>query len=254
MFSTKFLNKLRSYELAFYEPYFDKDSKILEIGGGTGIQAKCLTEHGYNITSVDVHDSNYASERVFPVIDYDGIKLPFLDKSFDIIFSSNTLEHISNIVDVHVEFKRVLKNEGYCIHVMPTGVWRLWTSVANYVELGQRLTDVLCETFPRSIKIDQLILLPVSCLRKSINLIRCYAIPPCHGTIGNAFTEIYTFCRRHWIKHFIDNGYNVLEARPMGLFYTGHMIFGASWSLNSRRIFSKLLGSATVLYKVEPKG
>ena len=129
MFSTEFLNKLRAYEIESYLPYLDKKQPLLELGGGTGEQARQLSERGYNVTSVDLEHSTYSEDRVFPVQDYDGEHLPFEDNWFGIIFSSNVMEHIPHLDRFHSELKRVLKDDGYCIHVMPSGSWRLWTSI-----------------------------------------------------------------------------------------------------------------------------
>ena len=69
MFSIEFLHQIRRHEIAFVERHLPPGIRILEIGGGTGFQAKLLAEHGYDVASIDIPQSNYAEERVFPVLD-----------------------------------------------------------------------------------------------------------------------------------------------------------------------------------------
>jgi len=62
MFSTDFLNKLRAHEIESYLPYLEKQKLILELGGGTGEQAKQLSERGYQVESVDLVNSTYSED------------------------------------------------------------------------------------------------------------------------------------------------------------------------------------------------
>ncbi len=252
MFSIEHLNRLREYELSLIVPHLVGQGRILEIGGGSGIQAKRLSEAGCDIVSVDVRDSGYVDDRVFPVIDYDGRRLPFANDSFDIIFSSNVLEHIPHLDEFQVEIKRVLRPGGHCVHIMPTGAWRFWTSVAHYVEFLQRTGQVARQLVPGALHPRVILSNTKNCFRQMVGVARAYVVPPRHGETGNAVTELYTFSRNRWIRHFRNNGYQVMEAKPMDLFYTGHMVLGARWSMKSRRFASRLLGSACVLYKVKP--
>ena len=82
MFSVEFLNKLREDELAQIAAQIAPRSRILEIGGGTGVQAAALQRMGHQVVSVDVHSSPYRDSRVFPIVDYDGHSLPFPNGSF----------------------------------------------------------------------------------------------------------------------------------------------------------------------------
>lgn len=252
MFSIEHLNRLREHELGQVIPFLSGQGRILEIGGGSGVQAKRLSEAGCDIVSVDVPESGYVDDRVFPVIDYDGRTLPFADDSFDIVFSSNVLEHIPHIDDFQGEIRRVLKPGGHCIHIMPTGAWRFWTSVANYIEAVQRIAQVVPQLVPRTVRPGPLAANTLNCLQQVGGIIKAYWVPPRHGEVDSALSEIYTFSKRHWIRHFVDNDYEVLEASPMRLFYTGHMVLGENWSMESRAAISRVLGSACVLYKVRP--
>ena len=78
-------NELESV-LALLAKHGVRGGRLLEIGAGTGEQARALSARGYDVTAIDLEGSRYASDRVWPVIDYDGSVFPFEDNSFDIVF------------------------------------------------------------------------------------------------------------------------------------------------------------------------
>lgn len=252
MFNVEFLHVIREFEYKKIVQRFLPNAQILEIGGGTGYQAKRLIEDGYVVDSIDIPNSNYVGQLEFPVQPYNGRNIPFPDGSFDIVFSSNVLEHVLDLPYLQAEMKRVLKPGGYCVHLMPTGAWRFWTNVAHYTELFQRLLGLTPRLIPKG---------PSRCaLSDSLNVIRLmvgtakhYAIVPRHGETGNALSEIVSFSSRHWRKHFLSQHFAIDEATPAGLFYTGHMVLGNRLSLGMRQKLAKWLGSACVIYVVRPE-
>ena len=277
MFSIEFLHQIRRHEIAFVERHLPPGIRILEIGGGTGFQAKLLSEHGFDVASIDIPQSNYAEERVFPVLDYDGATIPFADDSFDVVFSSNVLEHVRDRRRLYAEIGRVLKPSGFCLHAMPTGAWSFWTIVSHYLTTGQRLALRLEErTAARQRQAvarapSERVLTVAGGLRAvkrpagaAIVRVRNFAsalrysmpklAPPRHGEFGNAFTEIATFSRFWWRRHFRRHGYEILSVEPMGLFYTGYMIRGTKWPLPARERCARWLGSSCILYKLRPAG
>lgn len=251
MFNVEFLHVIREFEYQRIVERLNSGARILEIGGGTGYQAKRLTEDGYSVESIDIPDSNYAGQHEFPVQPYDGKNIPFPDASFDIIFSSNVLEHVKDLPYLQSEMKRVLKAGGKCVHLMPTGAWRFWTNLAHYIELIQRLLTSVPRLLPRSLS-KHAFMDAISVLRMMAGLTKHYAIVPRHGETGNALSEIVTFSSRHWTKHFSKQNFMVVESAPMGLFYTGHMVLGPRMSLMKRQKLARLLGSACVIYVVRP--
>lgn len=252
MFNIKFLHVIREFEYQKIVERFLRDTRILEIGGGTGYQAKRLTEDGYATDSIDIPNSNYAAQLEFPVLPYNGRNIPFPDGSFDIVFSSNVLEHVLDLPYLQAEMKRVLKPGGYCVHLMPTGAWRFWTNVAHYTELFQRLSGLAPRLVPKGLSRHALSD-SMSVIRLMVGTAKHYAIVPRHGETGNALSEIATFSSRHWRKHFLSQHFVIDEVAPMGLFYTGHMVLGDRLSLGTRQKLAKWLGSACAIYVVRPE-
>ena len=88
-------------------PYLKSSKKIVDIGSGTGDVALLLTQRGMDVTPVDVADF-HGPRLVKPVI-YDGKKLPFTDRSFDMALLLTVLHHTANPKLVFSEAARVAK-------------------------------------------------------------------------------------------------------------------------------------------------
>lgn len=250
MFSIEQLHRQRDYEIGVIAAYFPPGARVLELGAGTGQQSLTLSQRGFNVAAVDVDSSPYAGEQVFPVTRYDGKTLPFPDASFDIVFSSNVLEHVRDLASMHQELRRVLKPGGKCVHVLPTDAWRFWTTMTAFPVAAQYLWKLLPETLPRRVGRGELIRLAGVAFRGLT-----YATIPFrqrrHGERGNVLTEQYYFRPAWWRRHFIANGFEITREAPVGLFYTGHMVWN-SLSFERRKQLAGVLGSACHLFELAP--
>ena len=246
----EFLHALRQDELLLATGWMPPGASILELGGGTGFQAKRLAELGYRIESVDLEGSNYAACKVYPVRLYDGAALPFPDASFDLVYSSNTLEHVADPAALHRECARVLKPGGTCIHIVPSATWRFWSSLSHYLALAGRIPRFLNkgprptpQGRPGPARSGGLLALALSAL-----------LPPRHGERGTFVSELWHFSKRGWTRQFTEHGYRILACQPSGLFYTSELVLGRSWAIPSRRHWAPWLGSSCLLFRVQPTG
>lgn len=132
-----FIATVRAYELSMARQYLPSIStcgdqcRLLELGAGTGAQAKQLSGLGYKVTALEVADSHYRNVRSFDILEYDGVKIPLPDCSHDVVFSSHVLEHVINLNEVLKETHRVLDDDGICIHLIPTPACKAWSLVAH---------------------------------------------------------------------------------------------------------------------------
>ena len=113
------IDKERKFVLNKAEPLF---GDILEVGTGKGHFALILAKEGYRFTSVDVSEEEQDIAKLN--LRYFGLEnsvdfkienaehLSFEDKSFDIIFSINTVHHLENPFKVMDELARVITFEG----------------------------------------------------------------------------------------------------------------------------------------------
>ncbi len=248
MFSIEQLNVLRAAEIDAVVPDLPPRGRVLEIGAGTGQQALELKRRGFEVAAIELADSAYAGARVFPVTDYDGSHIPFPDRSFDAVFSSNALEHVRDLAFMHAEIRRVLKPGGIAVHVMPTPAWRFWSMTTSFPRAAIFLGAALRRSLPGSGD-------PRSLGRawyEAAHAGGAALLQPRHGERGIGLMELWLFHPRWWRRNFRRNGFNVLRERPMGLFYTGSMLFGARLPLARRAKLARLLGSACHLYVVRP--
>ena len=245
MFSHEYLHCIRNDELSVLAKYLGPEGTLLELGAGTGFQARGLADLGYEVKAIDLPGSAHKASRVFPVVDYDGRTIPFPDATFDVVFSSNVLEHVVDLPAMLAETRRVLKPGGHAVHAMPTAMWRLWTSVAGPLDCLPFITASLAGRAPQS------------AIRRSapVAFIRGVAarwIPRAHGETGNALTELVTFSKRRWVTQFEQNGFRVVRAEPMNLFYTGWSVLGHRMPIETRKKLARMLGSACYVYEVRP--
>jgi ubiquinone/menaquinone biosynthesis C-methylase UbiE len=246
--SIQYLQKLRLYELNQIVPLIPQDSKILEIGAGAGWQAKILAESGFDVKAIDIQASLYNKDRIWPVVQYDGMIIPFEDDYFDVVFSSNVLEHIPHIEQFQHEIKRVLKPDGVAIHILPTSVWRFWTIISHYVHYAKVTLQFLFLKVDNKLSNSQVRESKQSPNQQSIFVtLRNVLFPPRHGEKGNLITEFYFFSRFHWILLFRKTGWKIEQILPNQLFYSGYLIFD-SLSLEFRHKISYVLGSPCQVY------
>lgn len=248
------LNELRQTEIKKIVTFFPPGAAILEIGAGTGQQAIELAKLGFKVQAIDLSSSGYAGNRVFPIVDYDGRNIPFADRTFDVVFSSNVLEHVPDLPQLHREIARVLKPGGYAIHTMPTPSWRFWSTVAATPKAFQVLFRETPQLLPRSLNMQQELPRMKRAAYDILRHGRATVYQRRHGERGNAITELWYYRPNWWRKNFEENGFRVVHDEPMRLFYTGPSVFGSGLDMNRRERVSRILGSACHLYKVEPAG
>lgn len=244
------LDDFRSHEYELVRHLFAGQPRVLEIGGGTGLQAALIAATGADVHSIDVAPAPAGARIHFPVQLYDGRSIPFSDCSFDLIFSSNVLEHIADLDRAVAEMERVLKPGGMAIHILPTPAWRWWTSVAHYPVLAARVWQALRRLLQRNSLRAQDGVPPGAAPAPSASprplLMRLLLAGP-HGEYPNAIAELWYFSRRRWLAVFRDSGLELTGDFETRLFYTGHTLL-PSLSLKARQVLSRMLGSATRVY------
>ena len=221
------LPRIRKFEIEAHRTWFKKDSRVLEIGGGSGYQASIIAGWGCKVASLDVDPKSV----FFPVQNYDGARIPFCDESFDIVFSSNTLEHVKRLKPLIAETRRVTSPKGIGIHSMPSPVWRFWSNIGHYLNLARKIA---------------------SGEYSASYVLRRELTPGRHGERGNALSELYYFSKDHWKHVFEEQGFEVFRTEPNRLFYTSPGVFPNA-SLKIGVIAARFLGSSSNTYFVKRK-
>ena len=119
------VNKVKDYDF--------KGKKFLEIGSGVGtLLVTARTKYGIDAYGIEPSEEEFTpfneiSSMLFKEFNILGNilvkgkaeKLPFEDESFDLVYSTNVLEHVENPEKVLNESLRVLKKGGFLQFVIP---------------------------------------------------------------------------------------------------------------------------------------
>jgi SAM-dependent methyltransferase len=252
MLSIPLLNQIRSAEIDAIARRFPAGARVLELGAGTGQQALELSKRGFEVEAIDVPSSNYKRDQLFPITEYDGRNIPFPDASFDVVFSSNVLEHVRDLPGLHAEIRRVMRPGATCVHVLPTHAWRLWTMLAAFPDGVQKASLAVRERE----RGGALLARAGRAFRVTLSVLRNLLYPFVqgrHGERGIIFSELWLFRPSVWRRNFQKNGFDVVHEQPMGLHYSGYFVFGAGWSFEKRARLAKRLGSACHLFELRAK-
>jgi ubiquinone/menaquinone biosynthesis C-methylase UbiE len=94
--------------------------KLLDFGCGAKPYQNLIDVENYIGLDIENNSHNHENEKID--VYYDGLTIPFPDNTFDSYFSSQVLEHISNLEEILQEIIRVLKPKAYLLITVPF-VW-----------------------------------------------------------------------------------------------------------------------------------
>ena len=125
----------------------DADDRVLDVGCGTGFATEGLLEHSENVYALDqsVHQLRKAWEKLgkHDPVSFcrgDAERLPFQTDSFDVVWSSGSIEYWPNPILALREIRRITKPGGQVLVVGP-----------NYPEstIFQKLADAIMLFYDR---------------------------------------------------------------------------------------------------------
>ena len=208
--------RLRDLRQALGEVPLDGVKRVLELGAGDGVQTAALCEVFDEVVPMDIAPSGVVDGLVVA----DAANLPFVDGYFDLVFSSNVLEHIERLDESLAEMKRVLAPDGIMIHSMPTGTWKViqvaGRPVASMVRVLRKLVPGISGGAERALPGSHAsihIADPVrrSLVRRVVGLI----IPTVHGVSGNHLSEFFRFRPAWWKRQFERAGLDCYHTSPL---------------------------------------
>ena len=115
-----------------------KGKKLLDAGCGTGWFSRRAVELGAVVTSLDVGENllNEVKKKCETTrVVGDVTALKFKDNSFDIIVSSDVIEHTPDPKLAIKEMARVLKKGGVLALTVPNNCWHFAVSIGNALKL-----------------------------------------------------------------------------------------------------------------------
>lgn len=229
--------------------YCFREKDLLEIGSGSGFQLKILSPICSSSVGLEIRSSGYREHRIAEVREYDGRSIPFPDASFDIIFSSHVLQYLTCEQELYSEMRRVLRPGGIAVHVLPTSIWRFWSSVLHYPAQAQLIlrkflsgpslgTGSGSETTVKSSRL----------LRVLVNMLLLHRL----GAKGNWFTEHFIFHSRSWRRRLDGYGWIVERIDPLKLWCSGYRMIGGRLSMRGRDRVARILGSSSMVILARP--
>lgn len=84
--------------------------KLLDVGCGSKPYEKLFNVDSYVGIDVEISGHNHKRSKIDKF--YDGKNIPFDDKTFDYVFSSEVFEHVMNLDELLNDINRVLKKDG----------------------------------------------------------------------------------------------------------------------------------------------
>lgn len=116
--------------------------KVLDVGCGTGLNARVLATKGHEVVGIDI--SEKAIEK-FRQAGFVGEKcdiakeIPFKDCSFDLVYASETIEHVVDTKRFLAEIYRVLKPGGMLLLSAPNSAFWVYRLLSVF---GRTLSEV----------------------------------------------------------------------------------------------------------------
>lgn len=241
MQQTDFL-KIREAELSAALAYFPPGCRVLELGGGTGWQARLLAERGFQVESLDI-ELHAPENSFFPVQRYDGVHLPFPDESFDVVFSSNVLEHVTQRAALLQEVARVSKPGAQSIHLLPNPCWRLFTLLGFYPDKAKKAWRLL---FRRGSSEKPAASAAAANGQKALRHKVLYDAP--HGEFPSAVAELWFFSALFWRKELNRFGLRLEKTELAGGYWYHAYSDMSLLSLTARARIPRWLGRPCTLY------
>ncbi len=223
----------------------NKKISILEIGSGDGYIIDKLSGNydNFDFLGLEVSSSSYINKSE-KVIQYDGKKLDFLNRKFDIIFSVHVIEHIDDLEGHAKQIKNLLNPNGIWINIVPSKTWRFFTTINYYPALIINFANL----YKKFVKIKKNKNKAIS--KFSINPIS-YLLPQRHGEVGNFITEYFYFSISNWSKIFrkicAKNNMVLLQSSHIPYFYYSRDFFRNLLSDKIRYLLARLFGGSSII-------
>ena len=198
----------REIEAVFRHVPDDTFEDALELGAGDGAQSQYIARCARKVLCTDLNADRL--ERTYhPRLTYDicdAEDLPYETGRFDLVYSSNLLEHLPDPQKALSEIRRVLRADGVMIHVVPNRFWKLlhvglfYPRQAVFVletalSRGQVRTDGEEPVRGNNLKGER-----PSFLRRNL-------VPAVHGEYSGHVQEFVRMGASYWTNSFAEAGF-----------------------------------------------
>ncbi len=253
----------------------------LELGAGDGFQSVFLADYIVGLVSTEIN-GRILSQKNSGSIEYKVCSAEEAvgksgDNSFDIVFSSNLLEHITDPVSLLRGIRRIVKDDGITVHIVPSRLWKLChmlfhvpantMAMIEHIWLRRGAENRLRETLfllrqladgfitgantltDRADKEDRRFGNNPGNRRKRPAFLKRLFVPLPHGRAERNRDEFKEFSKHRWMKAFDDAGFDLIAVRK-GPAASG---YGLGWTW-ADRIAEKAGLASELIYIAQKKG
>ena len=240
------LRLLRLREIEILEEYL-RDRRFrncLELGAGSGIQSAELTRFCDRVVATDLDAERlFSSEARLDVerkiADAEDLLTVFEGQEFDLLFSSNVLEHLPNVSRFLDQSRFLLAPGGIAIHILPNPLWRLLSTCFFYPAKLYSLVDSVASASSgkRASKVKKL----GNNIKKQVSRKSRWArfFPQPHGVSDSLVQEFLAFRKSVWIEAFESQGWSVVSI------LNGPISTGYGLGFNTVKAFMERAGLST---------
>lgn len=181
--------------------------RALELGAGDGFQGRLLARCTRSLLSTDIN-TDRLERAPHPKIEYgvcDAEALPYTSGEFDLIFSSNLLEHLEDPVTSVARMGLALRDDGLMVHTVPNRFWKTLHMGLFYpsqlLSLVERATGRRPAGGPRWEN---------NARAARPSFLRRHLWPPPHGVSHSNVEEFVRFGKGYWTRVFQEAGFELV--------------------------------------------
>jgi SAM-dependent methyltransferase len=253
----QYLHRLRRREIEII--FRDCPPKLfrrgLELGAGDAFQSGLLAKYVEHLVVTDfserILENPNTPERSHRVCDAENVDEAFAAGTFDLVFSSNMMEHVPRPERALQGIRRVLHDDGIAIHVMPTPFWELCQMLGFHVDaVLTRLERYSAGRLPRLGNAADAAPLDENnpkVIGRSYGRLRRLLWPVPHGISEKNWQEFLVFRRERWIQQLARAGFQIIATRR------GPVSSGYGFGLESARTMLEKMGAASEIVYVTSK-
>lgn len=254
---TEYLHRLRrrEIEIIFRGCPPNAFRRGLELGAGDAFQSDLLALHVETLVVTDFSERILEHEttprRIYRVCDAEEVGRVFGPAEFDLVFSSNMMEHVPRPERALAGVHQVLRDDGVAIHVMPSPFWKFSQMAGFHMDaLFTRLERYSSGHLPRfdgnsanAAPADDNNLK----LERSYGRLRRLLWPVPHGVSAKNWQEFFVFRRAYWQKQLESAGFEVAAI------LRGPVSSGYGFGFEGARALLEKIGAASEFVYVTTK-
>lgn len=220
--------RTREIELIFKRVPPSLFPKGLELGAGDGFQTRIRSNYMGELVCSDFSDAILSTEGRLASVDYkvcdtERVDTYFNPHEFDLVYSSNLLEHLPDPRRTLQGIHRILKDDGLTVHGIPNTFWKLCSFACFYPDLTLRTVRALRRPGnlrrvrrrmlgrPADPDGEQRSRHPLENNPKVVSRPERLFWPAPHGAYESNREELYAFSKGRWLREFQGSGFQILK-------------------------------------------